>query len=90
MLNDLYRGDLNYFINYFLPSVKLISKERHGSKIKKRYDKPKTPFQRMFESKDINKEKKLELLRIFKKLNPFELQKNIKNKTGQILKLSIK
>jgi len=90
MLNDLYRGDLNYFINYFLPSVKLISKERQGSKIKKKYDKPKTPIQRLFESKDINEEKKLELLRIFNKLNPFELQQNIKNKTGQIIKLSIK
>lgn len=89
MLNDLYRGDLNYLINYFLPSVKLIYKERHGSKIKKRYDKPKTPFQRFY-IKEIKEEKKLELLRIFKKLNPFELQKNIKNKIGQILKLSIK
>jgi hypothetical protein len=90
ILNDLYRGDLNYFINYFLPSVKLISKERLGSKIKKKYDKPKTPFQRLFESKDINEEKKIELLRIFNKLNPFELQQNIKTKTGQIIKLSIK
>jgi hypothetical protein len=90
MLNDLYRGDLNYFINYFLPSVKLVSKERVGSKIKKKHDKPKTPFQRLFESKYIDEDKKLELLRIFNKLNPFELQQNIKNKISQILKLSIK
>jgi hypothetical protein len=90
MLNDLYRGELNYFINYFLPSVKLISKQRHGSKIKKEYDKPKTPFQRLFESKYIDEQKKLELLRTFNKLNPFELQQNIKHKTAEILKLSIK
>jgi len=90
MLNDLYRNDLNYFVNFFLPSVKLISKERYGSKIKKKYDKPKTPFQRLFESKYITEEKKLELLRIFNKLNPFELQQNIKYKTGEILKLSVK
>ena len=90
MLNDLYRGDLNYFINYFLPSKKLLSKQRQGSKIKKIYDKPKTPFLRLFESKYIDEEKKLELLRFFNKLNPFELQQNIKNKTGLILKLSIK
>ena len=90
MLNDLYRCDLNYFVNFFLPSVKLISKHRQGSKIKKKYDKPKTPFQRLFESKYTTEEEKLELLRIFNKLNPFELQQNIKYKTGEILKLSIK
>jgi hypothetical protein len=90
ILNDLYRGDLNYLVNYFLPSVKLISKERHGSKIKKIYDKPRTPFQRLFESKDISDEKKLELLRIFNKIDPFELQDNIKYKTGEIIKLCMK
>jgi len=90
MLNDLYRNDLNHFINYFLPSVKLISKHRHGSKIKKQYDKAKTPFQRLFESKNIDKEKKLELLRIFNQQDPFNLQENIRKKTGLILKLSTK
>ena len=90
MLNELYRGELNYFINYFLPSVKLISKQRQGSKIKKKYDKRKTPFQRLFESKYVDDEKKLELLRFFNKLNPFELQQNIKNKIAQVSKLSIK
>ena len=90
MLNELYRGDLNNFINYFLPSVKLISKQRQGSKIKKKYDIPKTPFQRLFESKSIDEEKKLELLRFSKKLNPFELQQNIKDKISQTLILSIK
>jgi hypothetical protein len=90
MLNELYRGELNYFLNYFLSSVKLISKQRQGSKIIKKYDKAKTPFQRLFESKNIGDDKKLELLRIFNKLNPFKLQENIKKKIGLILKLSIK
>ncbi len=90
MLNDLYRNDLNHFINYFLPSVKLISKHRHGSKIRKQYDKAKTPFQRLFESKNIDKEKKLELLRIFNEQDPFNLQENIRKKTGLILKLFTK
>lgn len=89
MLNYLYREDLNNFINYFIPSVKLISKERQGSKIKKKYDKPKTPFQRIYESEYINKEKKLELHRILNTLNPFDLQKNIMKMTGEIMKLSV-
>lgn len=90
LLNDLYRNDLNYFLNYFLPSVKLISKERQGSKIKKKYDKAKTPFQRLFESKEIDEDKKLELLRILNRLDPFKLQENIERKIRLILKLSIK
>ncbi len=41
---------MSYFLNYFLPSVKLISKERQESKIKKKYGNAKTPFQRLYES----------------------------------------
>jgi hypothetical protein len=90
LLNDLYRNDLNDFVNYFLPSVKLISKERQGSKIKKKHDKAKTPFQRLFDSKYIDEEKKLELLRILNRLDPFKLQENIEKKIRLILKLSVK
>lgn len=90
MLNDLYRNYLNYFINYFIPSVKLISKERQGSKIKKKYDKPKTPYQRICESKYIDKEKKNELHKILNKLDPFKLQEIINQKIDKIIKLSIK
>jgi hypothetical protein len=89
MLNNLYREKLNYFINYFLPSVKLISKQRIGARIKKKYDKPKTPFQKLFESKYIDRDKKLELLRIFDRLNPFKLQESIKKGISSIVKLSV-
>ncbi len=90
MLNDLYRNELNYFLNYFIPSVKLISKQRQGSKIKKIHDKAKTPFQRLFESEYTSEDKKLKLLRILNLLDPFELQENIKEKIKLILNLSIK
>jgi hypothetical protein len=33
-------------LNYFYPCQKLASKERVGSKVKKIYDKPRTPFDR--------------------------------------------
>ncbi|MBA3285917.1 MAG: integrase [Nitrosopumilus sp.] len=85
LLNDLYRNELYCLLNFFLPSVKLISKQRQGSKIIKKYDKAKTPMQRLFESNLIDDEKKLELLRFSKKLNPFELQKRIREKIKQVL-----
>lgn len=45
LLNELYRNEWYYFINFFLPCSKLISKQRVGSKIIKKYDSPKTPFE---------------------------------------------
>lgn len=89
LMNDLYRNELTELINYFLPSMKLISKTRRGSKVIKKYDEAKTPFQRLFESKQISDEKKMELLRFQNKLNPFELQENIEKKLAEILNVSV-
>lgn len=33
-------------VNAFLPVMKLVGKERHGAKVRKRYDVPKTPYRR--------------------------------------------
>ena len=50
-MNDLYRNELRLFMNLFMPSMKLIRKERIGSKLKRYYDKPLTPFERVIASK---------------------------------------
>jgi hypothetical protein len=49
---------INLFHNFFFPSVKFISKERVASKTFKRYDEPKTPYQRIMESSYVSKETK--------------------------------
>jgi len=54
-MNNLYRNEWRFFHNFFLPSVKLIEKERSGSKTIKKHDDPKTPYQRIMESECINK-----------------------------------
>jgi len=46
-INDLYRHDLRILQNLFLPSMKLSEKVRIGSKLKRRYDKPLTPLERL-------------------------------------------
>ena len=46
-LNDLYRHELRLFQNLFLPSVKLLRKERVGSRVRRRYDAPRTPLDRL-------------------------------------------
>src|SRR5258708_14644627 len=77
MLNDLYRNELRLFINFFQPSQKLIKKERIGSKIKRIYDTPKTPYQRVLENKDIPEEVKQKLREQYNTVNPFALKRSI-------------
>jgi hypothetical protein len=69
---------LRLYINFFQPSAKLISRERVGGKIKKRYDTPKTPYERLVESSYISGETKEKLEAIYEKLNPAELYRSIK------------
>ena len=87
-LNQLYTTEWNLYFNFFNPSVKLIEKHRKGSKITKKYDSPKTPLQRLLESKHIEDKMKIKLKQQYEKLNPFKLQKQMKRKIdGVILKL---
>jgi len=80
ILNDLYKNELRLFLNFFIPSFKLIEKKRVGSKVIKKHEKPKTPFQRVLECEYVSKEKKQELIELKKKLNPFELKNIITKK----------
>ena len=85
-MNDLYENEWSYYFNFFIPSVKLLSKERVEAKQKKIYDKPKTLFHRLLESKALTSEKEEELTRISKTMNPFELQKVLEMKIKNILR----
>jgi hypothetical protein len=76
LVNELY-SNLRLLWNYFQPLMKLKSKNRIGSKIIKKYDDPKTPFERIVEFKDTDKDIKENLNEIFKNLNPFGLKRNI-------------
>jgi len=87
MLNNLYTSEWNLYFNFFIPSVKLIQKVRVGSKIIKKYDKPKTPFQRLMESDYIDQKTKDELKKQLESLNPFELQKRMKEKITAIINI---
>jgi len=88
MMNDLYKNEWRLYHNFFIPSVKLLSKERIASKTIKRHDKPKTPYQRILESKHIEKETKQQLKDLFKTLNPFKLKRTIDEKIARIHQLA--
>lgn len=76
---------LNNLYNFFVPQLKLVEKVRVGSKIVKKYDQPKTPYQRLLESSHLTMGQKEVLRRRYELLNPIELRETIKR---QILKLN--
>ena len=83
-LNDLYRKEWELYKSFFIPNKKLISKKRVGSKIVKKYDKPQTPYRRILEHKRFRKNEKKKLEKIYIKLNPAELKRNIDKKLSKI------
>lgn len=88
-LNELYTAEWRLLLNFFLPSVKLIEKERQGSKIIKRHDRPKTPFQRVMESGHVAESTKHRLQQQLATLNPFALQHVLKNSVKRILNCAV-
>ena len=80
ILDEIYRDLWCPFLNFFMPTFKLIRKERVGARIKKQYEKPKTPYQRVLESSEVSEEEKNVLRRRYENLDPFELKAAIEEK----------
>lgn len=89
LMNDLYRNEIRLYKNFFMASVKLIEKKRvgpRGEKIKRIYDKAKTPYQRVLECIQVNKADKQKLKEQYDTLNPAELRRNILTKLKKLNK----
>ena len=76
LLNRLYVV-LRLYSNYFQPVMTLASKERNGSKVTRRYDVAKTPYQRAMLQTDIPDAAKEMLRAEYQKLNPAALKRQI-------------
>jgi hypothetical protein len=87
-INDLYRHELRWFQNLFLPSVKLARKERVGSRLRRRYEAPQTPLQRLRAAGGADPAKIGELQRLRDSLDPFQLSGSIEAKRKRIFALS--
>ena len=87
LLNDLYCHELGQMMNLFQPSVKLLRKERIGSRLKRIYDTPQTPLDRLRAGKDFDKAAVNALLRRRATTDPFELAKTIEKKLDRIAAL---
>lgn len=86
LLNQIYTTEWRLYHNFFMASVKLIAKERVGSRIIKVHDEPKTPVQRLLESEHISQETKQALRDQLQTLNPFRLHDQLSRRIRTLLK----
>ncbi|GAH08807.1 unnamed protein product, partial [marine sediment metagenome] len=67
--------------------MKLKEKIRDKGKVHRKYDAPRTPYQRIMESKLISQETKDKLTKIYLSLNPAELKRRIDEKIHRLFKV---
>jgi len=77
LLSQLY-GQLRLYINFFQPSMKLLTKERIGSRVKKSYDRAQTPYQRLQAAESVPIAVKEKLKAQFLTLDPVQLLYDIR------------
>ena len=87
-LADVYRS-LCPLLNFFMPTIKLISKKRVGTKIKKVYDKKViSPYQRLLASSDLCVEAKTELSLRAGQYDPVKLQREVHKAVDALVSLN--
>ncbi len=65
------------YVNFFLPVMKLKQKVRIGSRVKKIYDAPQTPYARLLASPDVEEATKAQLRAIYAQLDVVNLKREI-------------
>ncbi len=68
---------LRLYTNFFQPSVRLVSKQRDGGKVTKRYDIAQTPYDRVLAASAVAKTDKERLRMVSLTLNPAALRREI-------------
>jgi hypothetical protein len=89
LLNALY-AELRLYTNFFQPVMKLVAKERRGAKVRKTYDTPATPYQRLLRSPHLSRHAQQALRDQYQDLNPAALKRNIVTLQTRLLKLAVR
>ena len=76
LLNLLF-ATYRLYVNFFLPIVKLQSKVREGSRTRKIYDQPQTPYQRLLDSATLTAAQKQALTKQYLQLDVVQLKQTI-------------
>ena len=83
-LSELYRA-VRLYVNFFQPSMKLVSKHRDGSKVSRSYDAAQTPLQRLLASDVLTNERRLHLEQLSASLDPVRLLEQITQLAGCVV-----
>lgn len=84
MINEIYQAYFNPLQNFFIPSVKLIKKERLNSQVVKTYDVAQTPYQRLLDSPHVPDSKKKNLRQKHSQKNPVILAQGLEKKLKEL------
>jgi hypothetical protein len=79
-MNTIYAKEWRLLQNFFLPQARLLEKTRIGSRLMRRMDVPKTPYQRLLDHPKVSEEIKSKLRSERENMNPFELRKRLTKK----------
>ncbi|HLN12867.1 MAG TPA: transposase [bacterium] len=79
---------LRPYVNFFQPLRKLISKERHGARVLKRYDRAQTPYRRLLASGVLTPENRAALDDEYLRLNPLQLRTDLEARLDALWKLA--
>lgn len=86
-LNALY-ADLRLLQNVWLPSVKLVTKTRVGSRVRRQYDRPQTPLDRVRACVDADPAKVSALTQLQRTQDPFVLAARIEEQRDRLYALA--
>jgi hypothetical protein len=86
-MNRVY-ADVRLLQNLFLPSVKLIRKDRVGARVRRRYDAPRTPLERLRTCPAADADKLRALGELQRTLDPFELARRVDVGLDRVYRLS--
>jgi len=79
LINDLYRT-WSLYHNYFRPNFKLLKKTRRGSRIRKTYRQPQTPYAVLLACPQLAEEQKTRLRERYTSLDPFALKDELETR----------
>jgi hypothetical protein len=87
-MNALYRHELRLFQNLFLPSVKLVRKVRVGARVRRVYDRPQTPLERVRACPEADSRRVAQLTALRDRLDPFLLAQRIDQQLERLYALA--
>jgi hypothetical protein len=90
LLNDLYAKEWSLFRNFFCPVMKHLRTEAEGSRKRRIYDRPATPFERLKQSDKADRAQLARLAKRFAPLDPFALKDTIEAKLRAVLRHQVR